>query len=89
MLGLARFPYFKWAAADDLCGPTFLSRCLEQMIDGGEGTVIAYPETTLIDVDGARMVPSTTATSPSRTTIPFVDWISCSGTGSSGTPCSE
>ena len=51
------FPYFKWAAADDLCGPTFLSRCLEQMIDGGEGSVIAYPETTLIDVDGADMGP--------------------------------
>jgi glycosyltransferase involved in cell wall biosynthesis len=57
VLELARFPFFKWAAADDVCRPTFLTRCLEQLVEEGEGVVISYPETTLVDIDGADMGP--------------------------------
>jgi len=57
VLELARFPFFKWAAADDVCRPTFLTRCLEQLVEDGEGVVVSYPETTLVDIDGADMGP--------------------------------
>lgn len=49
--------YFKWAAADDVCRPAFVSACLEALQVGGPGTVIAFPRSDLIDEGGARIGP--------------------------------
>lgn len=51
-LDLARAPYFKWAAADDVCAPTFLEQCLAA-IEADPGAVLAYPLTAMIDDGGA------------------------------------
>ena len=42
VLALARSPYFKWAASDDLIAPTFLERALEAL-EGDPGAVLAFP----------------------------------------------
>ena len=57
VLALATAPYFKWAAADDLCAPDFVSRCVDLLETGGPSLVIAYPRTTLIDESGAEIGP--------------------------------
>jgi glycosyltransferase involved in cell wall biosynthesis len=44
----ARGEYFKWQAADDVCAPQFLQRCIEVLDQDGE-TVLCYPMTTIID----------------------------------------
>ncbi len=49
VLELARGPWFKWAAADDPCEPSFVRRCLEALEESGQQTVLAYPQTVLID----------------------------------------
>ena len=48
---LSSSPYFKWAAADDLCAPTFLARCVDAL-DADSGASLAYPRTRLIDDNG-------------------------------------
>jgi glycosyltransferase involved in cell wall biosynthesis len=49
VLQMATAPWFKWAAADDLCERSFVRRCLEALDDAGADTVLAYPETLIID----------------------------------------
>jgi glycosyltransferase involved in cell wall biosynthesis len=44
----ATAPYFKWAAADDLCAPDFIARCVE-VLDRDPWVVLCYPKTILID----------------------------------------
>ena len=51
VLRLARGRYFKWAADDDICEPSFLRRCVEAL-DADAGAVLAYPRTLLIDAAG-------------------------------------
>jgi glycosyltransferase involved in cell wall biosynthesis len=51
---LARAPYFKQAAHDDICAPTFLERCVE-VLDRDPTVVMAYPRTILIDDDGGEI----------------------------------
>jgi glycosyltransferase involved in cell wall biosynthesis len=51
LVGLARAPYFRWSAADDLSGPTSVARCLE-VLQREPSVVLAYPRTTLIDAQG-------------------------------------
>jgi glycosyltransferase involved in cell wall biosynthesis len=46
-------PYFKWASHDDVHAPTYVERCLDELRDGGDRVVLAYPRTTIIDEDGA------------------------------------
>jgi glycosyltransferase involved in cell wall biosynthesis len=46
--------YFKWAAADDTCHPTFLERCVEVLGRHPE-VVIAYPRTQVIDDEGGTL----------------------------------
>jgi glycosyltransferase involved in cell wall biosynthesis len=53
VLELAQGRYFKWAADDDICLPTFLRRCVELLDD--EQAVLAWPRTLLIDAAGAAM----------------------------------
>lgn len=46
---LARGDLFKWAAYDDICAPTFVSKCVGELDRAGARAVLAYPRTTLID----------------------------------------
>ena len=43
--------YFKWAAADDVCLPDYLRRCVE-VLDQEPAVVLAYPRTQFIDAAG-------------------------------------
>lgn len=45
--------YFKFAAADDILLPTFVSACLAALDEGGPAHVLAFPRTRLIDEHGA------------------------------------
>jgi len=48
---LARGEFFKWAAHDDVCLPSFLERCLEAF-SRAPGTVLVYPRSELINAAG-------------------------------------
>lgn len=48
---LARGDYFKWAAHDDLCAPTFLACCV-QALDADPDVVLAYTRARAIDSAG-------------------------------------
>lgn len=60
---LAKAPYFKWAAYDDLISAGFLEACVRSL-DADPSIVIAYGITTLIDGEGAE-----TETKPDRIKI--------------------
>lgn len=49
---LARSPYFKWAAADDVLSPTFLEKCVE-ILDQNPNVVLSYTKANRIDSSGA------------------------------------
>jgi glycosyltransferase involved in cell wall biosynthesis len=51
-LAAASGRYFKWAAHDDLCAPTYLERCVEVLDRAPASVVLAYPKTVLIDESG-------------------------------------
>jgi glycosyltransferase involved in cell wall biosynthesis len=46
--------YFKWSAADDLCAPTMVERCVE-VLDRRTDVVLCYPKTRLIDENGVAV----------------------------------
>ena len=46
--------YFKWAAADDVCAPTFLARCVETL-DGDPSIAWCHTLSTHIDADGREL----------------------------------
>lgn len=48
---LARGEYFKWAAHDDLCAPTFLAACVERL-DADPGLILCSTRSLVIDDDG-------------------------------------
>ena len=48
---LATGEYFKWAAYDDRCAPTFLERCVA-VLDSRPEVVLAYPGTVRLAADG-------------------------------------
>ncbi len=48
---LSRGKYFKWAAADDVCEPTYLESCVE-VLDRDPTVVLAYPKSRFIDENG-------------------------------------
>ncbi|MCB7137033.1 glycosyltransferase family 2 protein [Cellulosimicrobium marinum] len=48
----ARGATVKLAAADDVLRPRFLETCVDALHDGGEGVVLAYPRTQIIDGEG-------------------------------------
>ena len=54
VLELARGEYFKWLAADDLCAPDLLTRCVEAL-DAAPGAVLAYPRMRCIDGEGQTL----------------------------------
>ena len=57
VLEMASAPYFKWAAADDLCQPAFVRRCVEAIEASDARAVLAYPQTILIDDTGTEIGP--------------------------------
>jgi glycosyltransferase involved in cell wall biosynthesis len=48
---LSRGEYFKWAAHDDLCAPSFIAECVE-VLDPDESVILCYPKTKLINENG-------------------------------------
>ena len=56
VLAMATGANFKWSADDDLCHPSFLRRCIEEL-EANPGAVLAWPQTTIIDGDGATVGP--------------------------------
>ncbi len=51
---LARGRYFKWAAADDLCAPAFVARCLE-VLEANPEVVLVLPAVVEIDEQGQEI----------------------------------
>jgi glycosyltransferase involved in cell wall biosynthesis len=49
---LGRGKYFKWAACDDLCGPTFFEKCIN-VLERDSSTVLAHSRTRIIDQYGS------------------------------------
>jgi signal transduction histidine kinase len=49
--------YFKWAAHDDLCAPTYLERCVEVLDRAPDSVVLTYPKTVMIDAEGNLLGP--------------------------------
>jgi glycosyltransferase involved in cell wall biosynthesis len=53
---VARGEYFKWASSDDVCAPTFLSRCVE-VLDHHADVVLCSTGTVMIDERGQAIGP--------------------------------
>jgi glycosyltransferase involved in cell wall biosynthesis len=53
VLELATGQFFKWAAHDDICAPTFLERCVETFRSESSAVVLVYSRSTAIDEHGA------------------------------------
>jgi glycosyltransferase involved in cell wall biosynthesis len=49
---MARGDYFKWAAHDDECLPTFLGRCMSVFEEAPQSVVLVYPQSLIIDEEG-------------------------------------
>jgi glycosyltransferase involved in cell wall biosynthesis len=54
VVDLARGAYFKWAAHDDLCAPTYLERCVE-VLDHDPEVILVYPDDIDIDENGNKV----------------------------------
>jgi glycosyltransferase involved in cell wall biosynthesis len=54
VFGLSKGELFKWAAADDLCEPTYLEQCVRRLRENPHA-ILAYPRTTIINQWGARV----------------------------------
>ena len=48
---LAKGEYFKWAAHDDICQPTFIERCVN-ILDEQPAVVVCSPKALIIDING-------------------------------------
>jgi len=55
---LARGEYFKWAACDDLCAPTYVERCV-QILDRNPDVVWCHSQTRYIDISGQLLATGT------------------------------
>ncbi|NDJ19694.1 glycosyltransferase family 2 protein [Myxacorys almedinensis] len=53
---LSRGTYFKWAAHDDLCAPTFLERCVD-ILDHDPSVVLSFSDVGRIDWAGNEQPP--------------------------------
>jgi glycosyltransferase involved in cell wall biosynthesis len=51
---LADGEYFKWAAHDDICAPSFVERCVE-VLDRTPSAVLCYTDAVIIDEHGRRV----------------------------------
>lgn len=57
VFGEARGEFFKWAAHDDVCAPSFLRRCVETMDSSPAEVVLCVPRVYLIDAAGVIIEP--------------------------------
>ncbi len=57
---LSRGEYFKWAAHDDICKPTFLDRCVDAL-QADPSVVLCHCGSGCIDADGAPIAPAALA----------------------------
>ncbi len=48
---MAKGKYFKWAAHDDMCKPTFIETCVD-VLENEPNVSLAYPQTAIIDAHG-------------------------------------
>jgi glycosyltransferase involved in cell wall biosynthesis len=55
LVGLARGEYFKWAAHDDWCEPSFVGRCVE-VLDADPGVVLCHAKAIRVDEAGDTLV---------------------------------
>ena len=55
VVALARSPYFKWAAADDLLAPTCVERCFDVLSNAPPSVVMVYPKTMIVDATGSSV----------------------------------
>lgn len=55
VLSLAKGSYFRWAGHDDLIAPTMVRACVEALEQAGPSFVLAYPQTVVIDEEGAEV----------------------------------
>jgi len=53
---MARGEFFKWAAHDDVCAPTYLENCVA-VLDRNPSVVVCYPRTRIIDEQGRDKGP--------------------------------
>ena len=51
---LARSPYFKWAAHDNLCASTYLEACVN-VLDSDVSIVLCHAQTVLVDCESQRL----------------------------------
>ena len=63
-----RGEYFRWASHDDLVRPNYLSACLSALETGSKQSVLAYPQTIIIDADGKELECYSMATRKGRLT---------------------
>lgn len=56
VFALSRGRYFRWAAHDDLCAPTYLERCVE-LLEADPEVVMAHTEAAYIDACGNPIRP--------------------------------
>ncbi|MEZ5265548.1 MAG: DegT/DnrJ/EryC1/StrS family aminotransferase [Acidimicrobiales bacterium] len=56
VFALSRGRYFRWAAHDDLCAPTYLERCVE-LLEADPEVVMAHTEAAYIDARGKPIRP--------------------------------
>jgi glycosyltransferase involved in cell wall biosynthesis len=54
---LAQGEYFKWAAADDICAPSLIAKCVE-ILDGDKSVILCYSKTRVIAEDGSSIYPT-------------------------------
>ncbi len=64
VVDLARGTYFKWAAHDDLCAPTYLERCVE-VLDRDPALFSRIPTTSTLTRTGNRVDRKRTSHIPS------------------------
>ncbi|SRR6056297_126998 len=55
LFALRRGEYFKWAAHDDVCQPTFLQRCVD-MLDAHPEVIWCHSTSDMIDADGRSWI---------------------------------
>jgi glycosyltransferase involved in cell wall biosynthesis len=53
---LSRGEYFKWAAYDDECQPTFLRRCVEVLESAPDSVAMVYPQAEWINEEGRAIL---------------------------------
>jgi len=68
VLELATGEYFKWAAYDDICLPTYLERCVAAL-DADPAASLVHPRTAIIDDDGDRLDTNPAALSRRNMTL--------------------